>query len=110
MKSGAAKGGFNMRRNIRKIVYDILIDDKNARCNDMYLLARVIEAVCDMQPHTELLINQFEQWYIDGFPNFNTVIRARRKIQEKHPELTVKKAVEERKKQEERFKSEYGKK
>lgn len=109
LKSGAAKGGFNMKKNINKIVYDILVNDKQSRCNDMYLTARVIEAVCDLKPHTKLLIEQLEQWHIDGLPNINTIIRARRKLQDEHPELIDKKTAEARRKQEERFKSEYGK-
>ena len=109
MKSGAAKGGFNMKKNINKIVYDILVNDKQSRRNDMYLTARVIEAVCDFKPHTNSLIEQLKQWHIDGLPNINTIIRARRKLQVEHPELIDKKTAEARAKQEKRFKSEYGK-
>lgn len=97
------------KKNIKKIVYDILVNDEQSRCNDMYLLARVIEEICEVKPHTELLIKQFEKWYFDGFPNFNTVIRARRKIQENHPELIDKKTAEARAEKEAEFREEYGK-
>lgn len=99
-----------MKKNINKIVYDILVNDKESRRNDMYLTARVIEAVCDFKPHTNLLIEQLKQWNIDRLPNITTIIRARRKIQVNHPELIDDKTAEARAKRESEFKAEYGKK
>lgn len=97
-------------KNIQKAVYDILVNDNKSRCNDMYLTARVIEAVCELKPHTKLLIGYLEQWHINEMPNITTIIRARRKLQVEHPELVVKKAAEARAKRETEFKAEYGKK
>lgn len=102
------KGGYSMEKNIHKTVYDILVNDKKSRCNDMYLLARVIEAVSEKKPH-KLIIKQLERWNYDGLPNFNTVIRARRYIQVQHPELINTKTAEVRAKQEKKYRAKYRK-
>lgn len=104
------KAGGTMNANIKKVVYDILANDKESRCDDMYLLARVIETVCEMKPHTDLLIHQLEQWRFEGLPNFNTVIRARRKLQVEFPELIDEETAKRRAEEEAKYFAEYGKK
>ena len=98
-----------MRKNIKQIVYDILVSDEKSRCSDMYLLARVTEAVSEKEPE-KAIIRQLERWNFDGLPNFNTVIRARRYIQTQHPELINKKTATARAKRERECRAEYRRK
>jgi hypothetical protein len=79
-----------------KLVKDILQDDKQARNSDSFLYMKVLTAIgaekdidIHSMPITVFLLNIREY----GFPPFESVRRARQKIQAKHPELAACDAV-----------------
>lgn len=84
-------------RDLEKLentIYDILINDENARKDDMYLYyvyCRGKWALMDDIIHfTIFLADVFENKYFRQrckIASFTSVERARRKVQEKHPEL-----------------------
>lgn len=68
------------------IVKDILVKNKKARNSDFYLYIKVMERLnkgSSKLPFDEVLNNLQEL----GLPCYDTVTRARRKIQEKNPDL-----------------------
>lgn len=88
-----------MKTNLYKledVVKDILIKFEAAREDDFILIYRVYLAVNEnaviRQPFHELMLNH--RYY--KLPPFESITRARRKVQKKHPELANKKIVEER--------------
>ena len=73
-------------KKITQIVLKILSEDEEARKNDMHLSLKVHEfiypGIKDMPLHEVLdLIN------LGALPNWECIGRARRKMQERHPEL-----------------------
>ena len=94
-----------MDNRLFDIVYKILVSDVRSRGDDMYLVARVIEIEGFCKPRlTELLKN----WYREGLPNYETITRTRRKIQEIHPELKDSESVAARAEKEKEFKTVFG--
>lgn len=89
-----------MACNIEKtsqLVKRILQDDSQARNSDDYLYYMVCKKIANKSGYTMNEISVFEfllnrKKY--GFPPYETVERARRKIQEKHPELAANSDVE----------------
>lgn len=96
-----------MRKEIQKIVHKILTEDEKARCDDIYLTARVLEYF-NASDRNGQLIKRLDNWHRDGLPNIHTVIRARQKIQADHPELVNKKTYKARKAAERQYREEYG--
>lgn len=78
----------NKIANVANQVKQVLTDNPETRNNDYKLWIKVIELDVDKKP---LLFSDFR--YIVGnlralgIPNFETVSRARRKVQEQYPEL-----------------------
>jgi hypothetical protein len=75
---------------ISKLVKEILENDKRARNSDTYLYLQVLYKVglikgidVNAMSVTEFLLKRNEL----GFPCYETCSRARRKVQEEHPEL-----------------------
>jgi hypothetical protein len=82
---------------ISKLVKEILENDKRARNSDTYLYLQVLYKVglikgidVNAMSVTEFLLKRNEL----GFPCYETCSRARRKVQEEHPELAGSDAVE----------------
>ena len=75
---------------ISKLVHEILIDDERARNSDSYLYSKVLYKIGQLK---NIDVNALSITYFMehrnklGFPSYETVSRARRKVQEKHPEL-----------------------
>jgi len=70
----------------QKIVKQVLIESEGARNSDAYLYYLVIERLhrgVSNKPFKEVIFNLHEM----GLPLYDTVTRARRKIQEQNPEL-----------------------
>ena len=91
-------------KGMAKLVKSILEDDRKARNSDYHLWMRVCEITCP-----ESLYSSFyyvlEHHNDLGLPNFESVGRARRKVQELYPHLqSDEKIHEERAKREEEFK------
>jgi hypothetical protein len=80
-----------------KLVKEILENDKRARNSDTYLYLQVLYKIgiikgidVNAMLVTEFLLKRKEL----GFPPFESISRARRKVQEEHPELAGSDAVE----------------
>ena len=80
-------------KTITAIVKDVLEHDPKARNSDEYLYYKICEIVGHRfihLPFYQVIMNRKEY----GFPPFETVGRARRKLQETHPELAGNSTVE----------------
>ena len=75
-------------KNVANMVKEVLTEHPDTRNNDYLLWVKVIELDQDKSP---LLIEDFRKVVANlrvlGIPNFETVSRARRKLQEKYPDL-----------------------
>jgi hypothetical protein len=82
---------------IRETVYDLLVKDKVARSDDIYLYKMVIK---ELVPN--LLNNTFEnvltEHFDNGFIHFETVRRTRAAIQSENPNLVDETTYKKRKK------------
>lgn len=91
-------------KGLAKLVKSILEDDRKARNSDYHLWMRVCEEICPESLYSSFYYvlehhNELE------LPNFESVGRARRKVQELYPDLqSDEKVHEERTKKEEEFK------
>lgn len=75
------------------IVKDILVKNKKARNSDVYLYIKVMERLnkgSSKLPFDEVFNNIKEL----GLPFYDTVTRARRKVQEKNPDLQSDRYIE----------------
>lgn len=90
-------------KKISKIVLKVLQEDEQARKNEMHLYLRVHEMIYpgikDMALHEILdLMN------LGKIPNWESIGRARRRVQEKYPELKDEETAYYRELKEEEFK------
>lgn len=71
---------------IEELVKDILINEPRARKDDFYLISRLIERV---KPHvlTMQVVEALNVAKEKNFPPFESITRARRKVQRKDPSL-----------------------
>lgn len=97
------------KRTMRRLVYDILVADKTAQKDDMYLLSKVIEITSSGLTAAEkaILIQLLRKWNECQLPSFNTVIRARRYLQTKHPEIIDNETEQFRQNEEREYREEY---
>lgn len=82
---------------IKSTVYDLLVNDKRTRIDDIYLYKKVISILVP-----SLLSKSFDDvlsnHMTNGFINIDTIRRIRAKIQESHPELVDEEADNARRK------------
>lgn len=87
---------------IRETIYNLLVNDKVARTDDIYLYKKVIKALAP-----NLLKQSFDsvltQHFDNGFIHFETVRRTRAAIQSEHPELVDNTTYKKRKKYQENY-------
>lgn len=71
---------------IEELVKDILINEPRARKDDFYLISRLIERV---KPHvlTMQVVEALNVAKEKNFPPFESITRARRKVQRNNPSL-----------------------
>ena len=90
-------------KKISKIVLKILQEDELARKDDMHLFLRVHETiipnVCNY--NTKVVLDLIRQ---KRLPSWESRSRARRTVQEKHPELKDEETAHYRKLEEEKYK------
>ena len=95
-------------RNIEKIVYNILQEIDTARGDDYLLYYLVVREYfkanpklgdIDRVPFAEIMCGH----YYFGIPSYETVTRARRKIQADNPDLITERVSRRRRKEEQRF-------
>ena len=94
-------------KEITKIVEDILIRDKKARNSDYYLWAQVCR-VKNGKRLNDPFICVIEAYSEYDLPRFESVSRARRKIQEKYTELKGCESVQRERAQKEQEYHQYG--
>lgn len=94
-------------KKLEEIVLPILERDEEARNDDFHLYSEVVAAT-----HPEFLnvtfLDALRCHKVLGLPNYESVTRVRRKLQEKHPELESERAKKHRKKEEAEYR-EYAK-
>ena len=87
---------------VRETVYDLLVSDKVARTDDIYLYKKVIKVLAPnllTQSFNDVLTDHFD----NGFIHFETVRRTRAAIQSEHPELIDENTYKKRKKFQESY-------
>lgn len=101
-------------KNLESMVLKIMQRYEATRSDDFVLIYAVYREIaihneiCFNMPLTDSFCDMMMNHKKYGFPSFESVTRARRKIFETHPELKPKKITKERKKAEEEYK-EYSK-
>ena len=91
-----------MNKNIKKTVYDILLNDKYARENDNYLIVRVAQRLDPTLAGSKFIDLRFSKLSFEG------ITRARRNFLKDYPTLKPKKMTEIREKEEQEYYLEYG--
>lgn len=86
---------------VQELVYRALVDNPTTRSDDFILILEVLSNYCDKGITLEGVIRNHKEL---GIPSFETITRARRKIQETHKELIDEKAKKVRKEEEKDFK------
>lgn len=84
-------------KNITAQVKEILEKDKQTRSSDSLLYLRVLNRYCNSAGFdtSTLSVDFFLRGMeVYGFPPFESVRRARQKVQQKYPELSANKAVQ----------------
>ena len=99
------KGGKQMNRDIKPVVYSILEKDKLAREDTMYLIQQTIIKMLDVNQGTAFGI------VIQGMKykgiSFEAITRAKRKFLEDHPELLEDEIEQIRRQEQQAYEYEY---
>lgn len=97
-----------MNRGIKKTVHKILLQDEYARQDDWYLIQQVVMELlpCDSGTGFGQVLQGMK---IKGI-SFEGITRARRKFFEQYPQLKVEDVEKARRKEEEKYINEYGRK
>lgn len=88
-------------KNIEKVVEKILREDELAQKDDCYLIFRVIQQIYPTEvskTFTEVMFNAKNKGIV-----FESITRARRKLQKKYPELKDKETAEIRQAEEKEY-------
>lgn len=98
-----------MKLLLEDVVYDVLTKKIKARDDDFELVLRVYETLCpDLLEMKLISILSDHKEY--GLPSFESITRARRKIQSQHKELISQKTRQKRMKLEREYRDYYSKK
>ena len=74
-----------MNKKIKPTVYSILLEDKHARCNDNYLIIRVVQRLEPFLARSKFIDLRFSKLSMES------ITRARRQFFREYPELKPKK-------------------
>lgn len=89
-------------QTIENTVLSILEENPKARSDDYILMVCVCEKVCpELMNYPFWLV--MENHYENNLPNWESVTRCRRKIQEKRPDLVAPKTAKNRHKKEKKY-------
>lgn len=92
--------------NLENIVYTVLLKNKQARKDDFILILEVIREYCPV-----LLEYKFEIVFLEhkelGLPSFESITRARRKLQKLYPFLLDNETKKKREEIEKEYKNYY---
>ena len=96
-----------MKKQMKEIVKQILIENENTRKDDFVLIYEVINKITGGYANRMMLsdVANFHVRY--GIPSFESITRARRNVQKEMPELKEKKMAEIRANEEKEFREEY---
>lgn len=97
-----------MNRGIKKAVHKILLQDEYARQDDWYLIQQVLMELLPCNSGTGF--GQVLQGMKVKGISFEGITRARRKFFEQYPQLKVEDVEKARRKEEEKYVNEYGRK
>lgn len=87
-------------KKVQPLVYDALLNNPATRSDDFILILEVLNSFVTTKMSLEAVL----QHHIElGIPSFASIIRCRRKLQAKHPELVDEQAREIRDKEEKEF-------
>lgn len=87
---------------VQQMVHNALVDNPVTRTDDFLLVLEVLKNYVT----TEMSIETVLEHHIElGVPSFATIVRARRKLQAKYPELINEKAAQIRAAEEKEFKA-----
>jgi hypothetical protein len=76
-------------RNYYDVVREILVENERARDDDMYLYSVFCAKYLLVKPD-ESFYSVMCTWKVRGLPSYESLSRARRKVQEKEPSLSGK--------------------
>ena len=87
---------------VQKLVHNALVDKPETRTDDFILVLEVLKNFVTTEMSVETVLEHHREL---GVPSFASIVRARRKLQEKYPELINEKAAQIRAAEEEEFKA-----
>lgn len=86
---------------VQPLVYNALVDKPETRTDDFILVLEVLKNFVTPEMRLETVLEHHVEL---GIPSFASILRSRRKLQKKHPELVNKKAAEIRAQEETEYK------
>lgn len=91
---------------VRNAVYEILENSERARCEDNYLIYKVVKKLVPTAQglYFKLALKRLQETGL----SFESITRHRRKFLELHPELKPKQTTRIRKEEEKNYEKEYG--
>ena len=92
--------------NLENIVYTVLLKNKQARKDDFILILEVIREYCPVLLEYKLEIFFLEHKEL-GLPSFESITRARRKLQKLYPSLLDNETKKKREELEKEYKNYY---
>lgn len=95
-----------MSFSLENIVYTVLLKNKQTRKDDFILVLEVIREYCPSLIEMKIKDIMLEHKEL-GLPSFESITRARRKVQKGHPELIDKDAKKIRKELQKEYKNYY---
>jgi hypothetical protein len=87
---------------VQKLVHNALIDRPETRTDDFILVLEVLKNFVTTEMSLETVLEHHREL---GVPSFASIVRARRKLQTKYPELINAKAAQIRAAEEKEFKA-----
>ena len=87
---------------VQQIVHNILIDKPETRADDFILSLEVYKNFVSVEMSLETVFAYHIEF---GLPSFASIVRARRKLQKKYPELVNKETAEIRAQEEEEYRA-----
>lgn len=89
-------------QKVEPLVFKALLEIPATRDNDFLLIHEVLKNFVDTKTSISTALNNH---VIFGLPSFASIIRIRRKLQTKYPELESTKVKEQRKKEEQEYRT-----
>lgn len=89
-------------QNVQPLVYTALIEKPETRANDYLLVLEVYKHFASVEMSLKEVLEHHKEF---GLPSFASIIRIRRKLQKKYPELENLPAAEMRSKEETKYRA-----